>query len=826
MKKHLQTVIWTVVYIILAVVLMAVIVANPAYPLGEGVLNHIYKGGNAYDALKSGVIWPLYDRFWYNGVSPFRYWAPIPAFIYAVLQFISGGNPLGAYIIWNGLIFFAGAFSFMMIGKRRDRQLLGGFLGLLWFFSPACMKVAYEDGNLQRMFCFVLLPWLIHLTEKYLTREKEDLGRHELVAVSLIFAVMIMSDPVFSLITGLTFAVYFFIYSALNHCFARAGLMLVSYIASVMISGLWLVSYGKGRNSASDIENLPYYFQDAWKSLNPVGRIISEDHGYYFGIAFFILILFGLIASNKRSGAGFGTAGIIFLASTTMAYPLIRLFPGAGNLGMLNYLPLAACLILFSLLTWKTLKKPVVIGVLIVLALDCLPSMLLLTGSGEEANERLEQMAEDTLIKKAQEITRQRLALLDLQDLGADGAFVVSAYDVPLMGTYGSDYRSARTAYNITQLDKSYSGGQFSYLFDRCLELGNDSVIIWMEPVSWDEDAAGEMDMAAALSGYNLVDLNENYRLYHTDVDGQFGVLSDFSAIGIGSGAGMVSLDFPTVEERESTNINDYTYEELSKYKTIYLNGFTYEDKKAAEELLITLAENGVRVVILADGIPEDEASKAREFLGVTAHDVIFSNGYPELETASWGIINTDLFPQGYTTWRTVYVTGLDKTYARTREDGVSLDFYGSVKNDNIMVLAINLTYHYALTRDRSVTPILTELFKMEIGQMPLRQTVPIKVAYGSDRIEIDSDYDDVDTTIAMHDMFTGEGFRSVNRLVHVDKGHTVIYMEEPYVLSGVLWCVAGVISLIGLVAAVTIAERNRKRRKELEELRRTGGVA
>ncbi len=824
MKKHLQTVIWTVVYIILAVVLMAAIVANPAYPLGEDVLNHIYKGGTAYDALKQGIIWPMYDRFWYNGIQPFRYWAPIPAYIFAFLQLLSGGNPLGAYIIWNGLIFFAGAFSFMMIGKKRDRQFLGGFLGLLWFFAPACMKVSYEDGNLQRMFCFVLLPWLLHLTEDYLRTKK--LGRRELAAVSILFAVMIMSDPVFALITALTFCVYFFLYSALNHCFRRAGLMFIAYIAAFMMSGLWLVSYFKGGNNASEIENLEFYFQSGLKSINPILRIISGNHGYYFGLAFLLLIIFGLIASNKKSGAGFGTAGIIFLASTSVAYPLIRLLPGAGKLGMLNYLPLAACLILFSLLTWKTLKKPVVVGVLIVLALDALPSFTLLMGSGDKADVRLEKQAEETLIKKAQEITRQRLALMDLQSLGADGSFLVSAYDVPLMGSYGSDYRSARTAYNITQLDKSYSGGQFSYLFDRCLELGNDSVIIWMEPVSWDEDAVGEIDAAAARSGYNLVDLNEDYRLYHTDVDGTFGVLSEFSAIGIGSGAGMVSLDFPTVEERESTNINDYTYEELSKYRTIYLNGFTYDDKQAAEELLTVLAENGVRVVILADGIPEDEVSKKREFLGVTAHDVIFSNGYPELETATWGIINTDLFPQGYTTWRTVYVTGLDKTYARTREDGISLDFYGSVKNDNIMVLAINLTYHYALTKDRSVTPILTELFKMEIGQMPLRQTVPLKVEYGKDRIEIDSDYDNVDTTIAMHDMFDGEGIRSVNRLVHVDKGHTVIYMTQLYGLSGILWCIAGILTILGLIAAVTIAERNRKRRKELEELRRAGGNA
>ena len=53
------------------------------------------------------------------------------------------------------------------------------------------------------------------------------------------------------------------------------------------------------------------------------------------------------------------------------------------------------------------------------------------------------------------------------------------------------------------------------------------------------------------------------------------------------------SLRFPAVEETDSYNLDDYTFEQLSQYKEIFLDGFTYNDKEAAEELIIRLSEQG-----------------------------------------------------------------------------------------------------------------------------------------------------------------------------------------------------------------------------------------
>ena len=120
-----------------------------------------------------------------------------------------------------------------------------------------------------------------------------------------------------------------------------------------------------------------------------------------------------------------------------------------------------------------------------------------------------------------------------------------------------------------------------------------------------------------------------------------------------------ISLRFPAVEETDSYNLDDYTFEQLSQYKEIFLDGFTYNDKEAAEELIIRLSEAGVKIIISADSIPQDKRTHTQTFLGVTCNAVKFENGYPEMNTRI-GRVYTDMFPQGHTEWNTVYLDGLD----------------------------------------------------------------------------------------------------------------------------------------------------------------------
>ena len=63
----------------------------------------------------------------------------------------------------------------------------------------------------------------------------------------------------------------------------------------------------------------------------------------------------------------------------------------------------------------------------VLLTLDCIPSLsLVYQGTeGDDANKRMEQTMEGTLIKRAKSITKQRMALLDGSSLGAMAHYLI-----------------------------------------------------------------------------------------------------------------------------------------------------------------------------------------------------------------------------------------------------------------------------------------------------------------------------------------------------------------------------------------------------------------
>ena len=370
----------------------------------------------------------------------------------------------------------------------------------------------------------------------------------------------------------------------------------------------------------------------------------------------------------------------------------------------------------------------------------------------------------------------------------------------------------AAAAYrNITQLNEAAEDNAYLYMFDRYLQLGNDSVIVPIETPDGDRNEL-ELISAAKKSGYSLVTKNDSYMLFHLDdklledVDKNFGVISKYRGIGIGKSAPTISIDFPMVEETVSWCINDYTYEQLSQYDIVFLAGFTYTDKSAAEEMLIKLSENGTRIIIMADGIPSDENTGSRAFLGLECYPVRFKNGYPELDTID-GYLNCDLFPSGHTDWLTVYVNGLDEVWGTVDDFEQNLPFFGTVKNDNIVVIGLNLSYHYALTKDPTVGALLSHAYKVNTYELPEREIVPLQIDYRNNRIEIVSEYDNVCTTLAWHDIFDADnGAYTKNHLTFVKKGKTVIKLHYPYLWQGI------VITVIGLVASVIFILNAKKR--------------
>lgn len=158
----------------------------------------------------------------------------------------------------------------------------------------------------------------------------------------------------------------------------------------------------------------------------------------------------------------------------------------------------------------------------------------------------------------------------------------------------------------------------------------------------------------------------------------------------------------------------------------------------------------------LLDGIPQEKKTQSQEFLGVTCSDIVFKNGYPDMDT-KLGVLYPDLFPKGYATWQTVYVTGLDNTWGSVMDNGLKLDFYGTVKNDNIIVCGLNLAYYYGVSADKSVGRLLSDMMDITSAQLPERTNIELKVEHDVNGITITSDYDNVNTSLSYHDIFVSD---------------------------------------------------------------------
>lgn len=843
-----------IIYLAVSVLVVFLVKNNGAYPTGSDTMYHIFRGDYVYNSIKEGSWYPIYNSMWYNGVEIMRYWAPLTAYYMALCQMIAGGGQLAGYLIFVGSVCFFNSILWLIIGRKMNRPYLGAFVGLIWFFMPNNLLALFVEGNLARSLCMIFLPVFIYAVCEYLSERK----RIYIPIIIVTFALMAMCHLGYAGMIALAVLIYCIVYM-FQQGNKRAVLeVIVSILLGFMVLGIWLVaSLNGGITSLDNSENMANFFQKLVVTLNPLDRIKSNNSHFYYGLAACIIAVCGIFLGYKKSRAGFVTAVVILVCTTTAMYPVLSLLPGSQYLWMLRFISIALCFILYSFLKWDTLKKPLVLLMCALLIADIVPSLTLITGGSlftednkislsgmfsrynstsednssdisliddilslnmtdtGEAEARINQTQNYTLISKAQNITGQRLALMDASSLGAMGAWLTADWNNGVPAAFGAGWEAANTSTNIANLNKAMAESRFYYMFDRCEELGNDTVIVRLSQLNKYTGTLDKLAEAANAVGYKLVDYNGDYRLYHLDVNGNWGTISTYEAIGIGSGASGISLRFPAVEETYSYNLDDYTFEQLSQYKEIFLDGFTYNDKEAAEELIIRLSEAGVKIIISADSIPQDKRTHTQTFLGVTCNAVKFENGYPEMNTRI-GRVYTDMFPQGHTEWNTVYLDGLDTSYGSVDDNGLSLDFYGTVKNDNIIMCGLGIMNFYSMTGDKTVGRLLENMSGLTQETLPQRKIVPLTIDYTGSTITITSNEDNVNTALAYHDIFsTAQNIEKKNNLMYIQKGTTVINIKVPYVWQGAIVSIAGIILSVVWVIALGKTGKSGKNKNE-----------
>lgn len=780
-------------YVAIAALVAIFVSKSGVYPSGSDTMCHIYKGDVLYRQIQEGNYYPLFDCMWYNGVEMMRYWAPLPVYFLAMCQGIAGGDCFQGYLLFIAIVYVAGAFVWLIIGVKHKRPCMGAFIGFLWFFIPNNLMAIFVEGNLPRALCMIVLPLFVSYVHDYLLENKWS----SLPKLIVSFVLMILCHLGYAGMIFLALMVFLLIYRILYHEGKKVLHIIICVVLGFLLTGIWTYAALQGgiRNIDSS-QTMKGFFQDAWISLNPLLRITEGQGYFYFGLATFLLILFGGFLARRKSMPGFWTAFIIFLCTTTTMYSVFVKLTGGQYLWMLRFISIALCFALYSFFLWDSLKKPYLYLIAILLVLDVIPSLKLIYGDLKnlDPQDRYETLEDVTLIGEAKEITNQRMALMDLSTLGADGTYLVSGSENGVKAVFGAGWQSAATATNIATLNEALQSGYYLYMFDRSIEMGSDTVLVRVSQALMHEDDISKIDSAALCLDYNLVDENKEYRLYHKETEDNFGVRSKYSAIGIGTSASLMSLAFPTMEETTDTNLNHYSYETLKEYDSIYLAGFTYDNREEAEEMILRLSREGTRVVILADGIPRDKGSGLQSFAGVNCQDIVFSNGYPQLDTID-GILFPNLFPEGYTTWKTVYMNGLDEVWGTFADLDRELGFIGTKDNDNLVFVGLNLSYHYSLTQDKGVGELLAKALLLDGNKLPEREIVPIDISYGKNEIIVESPEDNVNTTIAYYDNYSAsQEIYSKNNLTYVNKGKTVIKINYQYWLEGTIISVSALV--------------------------------
>lgn len=793
---------------------------------GSDSMYHVYRGDWILKSIEAGDAWPLYNPVWYNGVELMRYWPPAAAYLMAFCQFIARSLTsiftesyvFEGFAVYSGIIYLLGAITWNIAGSIKKRPVLGAIFGVLWFFMPQSLHVLFGEGNLPRSLIMAIFPLAFVFINDYL---KNGRARN-FVGIAITFFAMCACHVGYSGMVVIACVIYLVVYrlccfsgsKRLQRSEKRDLEVMAAIVAGFLLSGIFTLPALKG-GLASNTSNAAQaglnFFQSVFKTLSPVEKLRGGYGASYFGLVSFLLAVLGIIAGKRRSRAGFITAVIIVLLTAKTAGPIIQSLPGGSLMWMLRFLQIASAMIFYSMLEWDSIKKPVIAFIIPLLVLDCAVALYTFKPGDKVLTtaERFDAIADETLIDEAKSITNNRIALMDSNSVIGNGVFYLTDYNGSVDQLFGQGWEAASTSLQIAQINESFDTGYYYFMFDRLLEYGCDTILIKKDAaavIPYDEEKADE---AAAARGYvKEFDEGTCVVFHHKDVTGKYGTVSNYDAIAIGNGAYYISMMFPSVAEAPSEYVDDFTLEELKNYKIVFLDGFKYHDVHAAEELVTKASQAGVKIYVLADGIPENAESRTFRFLGVECQSIEFDNGFPTLFTNKLGNFEAALFPDEYRKWKTVYMNGLSKIEGWSEVLGETLPFYGTGENENLVFVGFNLTYYFSITKDENIGALLSGISNITTDTIPERKIVPIGIEYGKDRITVNSPEDNVNTSLASHDIFNGN-FRNRNHLIYVDKGTTEITMHYPYPVPSALMSVAGIVLTAGYAIFIGLRRKN-----------------
>lgn len=761
-------------------------------PWGSDSFGHVFKADLLYKSIKEGQFYPLYTSLWYNGIQPFRYWAPIPYYIMAFLQFMTKGDAISAYNLFVYFCYTVGAAGWLLWGIKEKRVFVSVLIGVLWFCMPDNVRVFFSEGNIPRITIAFLLPYMFFFIFQYIEYKKLS----ALAAVVVTMSLISMCHLMIAAMLGITTFIFLIYYGAQSKTFVRPSHIIIGMLLGISLCGVWLYPALQGGLMSIDAEAVSEVMKlltfPATQSLNPMLRLKNIEI-YYFGIAFVVVALAGVFLSNKKSMPGFSTLLTVFLGTTTALVPILIKLPLNQLLWMMRFTPIAYAVFSLSIILWKNAKRITLILLMALIFVDCAASFKILAFNSNPSPDLL------NMYDEVSELTSQRTAIMDLSEFGSFPSYRICSDKRMTQYAYGWAWQGASTSQNIVLINTAFEKEYYGFMFDRCLELGCDTVLVKKDRVKEFE----KLDYHAHKSGYKMIKEYNNGFLYKRETPKSFGLISKYYGLAIGDRASNISLQFPGYQIGNNLVLDEYSLEEITEYEMVYVSGFSYRNKKTAEKLLYDAADRGIKVIVDMNAVPNDPITNRLTFMGVTAQPIQFENRLPDLHVSGEVYFPTT-FKEEFRKWNTVYLEEVPNPTGFSWMGGNKLAFIGKGKNSNITYVGFNLLYHGMVNEDNMMTDIYAGVMGKNAETLPEREVVPIDIRYEGTKIYIDAPIGNVNTTLANLDAFVSkQDTQTLHNLLCTVSLHTQIDITYPYIGKGLIISIFGFLLTLAFFAFV-----------------------
>lgn len=786
-KKRIGLLFYIFILLVVASLITTYFWITEFSPSGGDIWGHLYKSMFMYDNFSEHNYYPLYSPSWYNGIQLYRYWPPLVYYVMTGFLYLTSGDILHSYYLFVGFVVFASGIPFILIGRKVDKTWLGLILAILWSIMPDNIRIFFYEGNMPRIMTSVLIPYIIYFLWLYMRQRKKS----ALVGLMIFMCLMTFTHLMITAIVGIGSFLFLAFDWYKNHETRRSIEALVAMVIGIMCAGIWVVpaltggmmSMGDSSSQTQDLLTV-----HLTTSLNFISRAIGKAEEYYFGISILLIATLGIFLAKKNRKAGFCFAILVLLGTTPATVSVTKHLPLGEYMWMTRFTALAYGFFLLAFMEWKTLKKKYLWLFISLLMVDSLASVYYLPNY-------YAQVKEDTVgdTKLLKEYTTNRASIMDISIYGPYPSWELVTGEDSVNYTFGWAWQGAQTANNIMYLNEALEAEQYYYVFDRSIELGDDA-ILFMKSYIYHKDDLLE---AAKACGYELVETTDTGYLFTKNTPNQYGVITKYEGISIGSYSASLCMYYPSFIHGDSIYIDDYDIDELSKYKAVFLSGFEYHNQEDAEKLLKDLSDQGTKVVIDSSHLPEN-GLKTKTFLGITQNQISFETSLPNLYYNGKSMALGEI-PSDYEKWTTGYVNKADNVLGYVLDNGHEIPFLSyNDDHENIYYLGLNLAFFSVCTDNQYVWDILNDCFGIANDQLPVRELVPINIEMDGNTITIDSEKSGVNTTLAYQDNFvTDQSIESVNNLLVINDKHVVMELEYPNFLKALA------VSILGIICAV-----------------------